>query len=138
MHMKRNMIALIALIIAMILSTSAVAYQIYGTEDTAPWQTYTQPDYYQTEFDAKMWGNSVWWEHEEENGYTIVFRPSNGFWTYAILDSSGYYTYSDYRVGIDALPPSIQPHLRRSEAGFGQHFCGAVVAISEVRERVFE
>jgi len=107
----------------------ANAYQLFGAEDIAPCVTYTQPDYYGTQFQAKLWGNSIWWEQETSDGYTIALNQATGYWCYAVLDSNGFYTHSTYRVGIDSPPPTIQPHLRRSSPGG----CEAVVEGSALR-----
>lgn len=79
--------------------------------------TYEQPNEgTPVTFDAKMWGNALLWEHEEENGYTIVKNYYTGYWCYAVLTSFGAYTHSDSAVGINNPPTGINPHLRRSSA----------------------
>jgi len=61
----------------------------YGFEDTAPVMTYEQPNEgTPVTFNAKMWGNSLIWEHEDDDGYTIVKNYGTGYWCYAILNES--------------------------------------------------
>ena len=49
------------------------ATQFYGSEQTESFETYEQPNPgTPITFTAKFWGNSLVWEHEITNGYTII------------------------------------------------------------------
>jgi len=91
-------------------------FELYGSESEAAFVTYDQPisGTPVTTFEAKMWGDGFLWEHETDDGYTIVLNQTTGYWCYAVRDGYGYYVPSQYRVEIDAPPTWITTHLRRS------------------------
>jgi len=103
------------MVLALVCTENCFGYEIYGSEESNEFQTYIQPDYYGTEFEAKMWGDGIIWEQETDDGYTIISR-GDGYWCYAILDTAGYYVPSPYRVGIDQPPTWMSTHMRRSSS----------------------
>ena len=106
---------LMTALVVVLCPLSLKATQFYGDEATAEVGTYEQPNEgTPVTFQAKFWGNSIIWEHETTSGYTIVRNDETNYWCYAVLSSTGDYTYSDSAVGINSPPPGISPHLRRS------------------------
>ena len=73
---------------------------------------WTQPE--GTTFIAKLWGDEFEHWMETDDGYRIV-KGSGKFYYYAQLDSSGEFTPSSYKVGID-VPLASAYQLDRSES----------------------
>lgn len=65
-------------------------------------------------FQACRWGDEFSWEQETDAGYTIIQNRSDGYWYYAVLDSTGDYIPGNLKVAIDA-PNGVPLHLRRTE-----------------------
>jgi len=70
---------------------------------------YTQLDG-KTHFFAHAWGDEFLYNFETEDGYEIV-KATDGWYYYATLDSTGDYTSSHYKVGLD--DPSHQFRIFR-------------------------
>ena len=74
---------------------------------------YTQLDG-KTHFFAHAWGDEFLYNFETEDGYEIV-KATDGWYYYATLDSTGDYTSSHYKVGLDDPSHQFIPkHLKRS------------------------
>ena len=63
-------------------------------------------------FNARLWGDEFAWQHETEDGYTIIQDRTDGYWYYATHGLDGDYVPGNYKVAIDQ-PVGISPHLRR-------------------------
>jgi len=86
------------------------------------WRTLTQPN--AVTFQSCRWGDEFSWEHETDTGYTIAKSKADGYYYYAILDSTGDYIPSNLKVAIDT-PVGIPQHLRRTDP-----------ALSEIQEAI--
>lgn len=73
----------------------------------------TQPD--GTPLTVRIFGDEWYHFYEDEAGH-VILQEADGWWTYAAaaLDGDGRYVPTAARVGKDALPPAVRPHLREA------------------------
>jgi hypothetical protein len=74
--------------------------------------TLQQPD--RTEFTGRIWGDEFIWWAETEDGYRFI-ETGDGWYCYAMLNQSGEYAPTKYKVGIDS-PPASAYLLERTQA----------------------
>ena len=103
--------------VRLVLATLFILICMTSVLRTAPTDTgfiqWTQPNG-TTTFTARYWGDEFFSWFETQSGYRLI-QASDGWYYYAALDSTGEYTPTTTRVGIDT-PPGSSYKLERSAA----------------------
>ncbi len=87
-----------------------ICNETFGVPASPFVHTLSQPD--GPTFKAIQWGDENIHGWETEDGYTIIFDESFGWWTYADLTSDGSLISSGLLVGKDTPPANVKRHIR--------------------------